>query len=1088
MKFGVLARSTALASSLLLFAGSATAQQATDTAAAPAAGASQGTQTDEVRTNADGEPAAADVIVVTGSRIARPNDVSAAPITTISAAELTQTARTSIGDVLNDLPQLQSTFSQSNSTRFLGTAGLNLLDLRGLGTQRTLVLVNGRRHVGSDVLNNAVSVDINTIPTDLIEGVDILTGGVSAVYGSDALAGVVNFRLRTNYDGVQLRAQGSVSDEGDAGSYFISATAGKNFAEGRGNIAVNLEYTRTEDLFAADRREYRQNDAFVTTNIDAAGPGLNGNINFDGISDSTFLRDIRVASFSDGGLVSIAGAGMGANTPATCGRDVLGRAYTCTYLFQPGGALARQTGTRAGIAGGTAAMPVAAPAGVILGGNGNTRREGTLLQLLPQIDRYAANLIGHFDVSEAFVPYIEAKYVRTESVGLGGSGPAFYTGSTIDGRYERPELNNPYLNADARATLSAQLLQSVNNGINPNGSATALTAAQQETLRAQIAAGTYRFILRKNLTDLGSRREDALRETYRIVGGVRGTFNDTWNYDVSVNYGEFSERTKVLGNVDVQRLSYALDAQRNAAGQIVCGSQIDASRAAADLNGNAANQAADIAACRPLNPFGVGSASPEAINYILRNTESFGKITQFDVLASLSGDTSKFLTLPGGAIQFSLGGEYRRETNFFQADPLVEQGYTFYNALAKFDPPAFEVKEAFGELSIPLLKDVFLINDLTLGAAGRVSDYNSSAGTVYAYNFSVEYSPFADLRLRGNYGRAVRAPNLTELYSTPGQNFAPGFVDPCSADNLGRGTQFRAANCQAAGIPNSYNYQYVQSLEITSGGNAALNVETSDSWTYGGVYRPSFVPGLSLSVDYYNIAVDQVISALAAQSIVNNCYDSPSIENNQFCSQFERVAAGGTGPAGEQPYRIVEGSLLQSSFNFAQLKVRGIDANLSYTRRLGDVRLSGQVIYTHLFEASSFTNPLQPAFADTRLGELGTPKDQVNVNLGADFGSVTFDTQFRYLAKQSVGAIENRIAFQGRVPQNLDDFSVPFYPDVLYIGAKLGFDVDDRSNFYIGVDNLTDRLPPLGATGTGAGSAIFDNVGRRFYAGVTARF
>ncbi len=1087
MNFNVLARSTALASSLLLFAGSAMAQQAGD--AAPVSGTSQGTPPLENRTNADGEPAENGTIIVTGSRLSRPNDVSAAPVTTISAAELTQTARTSIGDVLNDLPQLQSSFSQSNSTRFLGTAGLNLLDLRGLGSARTLVLVNGRRHVGSDILNNAVSVDINTIPTDLIEGVDILTGGVSAVYGSDALAGVVNFRLRSNYEGFQIRGQGAITEHGDAGSYFVSATGGKNFADGRGNVAVNLEYTRTQDLFASDRREYRQNDTFLTTNIDAAGVGVGGNLNFDGVPDSSFFRDIRVGSFSDGGLVSIAGAARGANAPATCGRDPLGRAYTCNYLFQSDGSLVRQTGTRVGIASGTTTGPVATPAGSFLGGNGNTRREGTLLQLLPQIDRYAANLIGHFDVSEAFVPYIEAKYVRTESVGLGGSGPAFYVGPTIDALYERPRLDNPYLSASARATLATELLTSVNNGINPNGSATPLTAAEQTTLRNQINAGSYRFILRKNLTDLGSRREDALRETYRIVGGVRGTFNDTWKYDVSVNYGEFTERTKVLGNVDVQRLSLALDAVRNPAGQIICGAQLDPTRFAfgTDIGGNAANLASDIAACQPLNPFGVGSVSDGARNFILRNTESYGKITQFDVLATVQGDTSKFLTLPGGAIQFSLGGEYRRETNFFQADPFVEAGYTFYNALAKFDPPAFEVKEAFGEISVPLLKDIFLINDLTLGAAGRVSDYNSAAGTVYAYNFSAEYSPFSDLRLRANYGRAVRAPNLTELYATAGQNFA-SVTDPCSADNLGRGTQFRQANCVAAGIPASYNYIYAATLEIQSGGNPNLTVETSDSYTYGGVYRPSFIPGLALSVDYYNIGVDKVISALAAQSIINNCYDSPSIEGNQFCSQFQRVAAGATGPNGEQAFRIVEGSLLQSSFNFARLKVRGIDANLSYTKRFGDVRLNGQVIYTHVFENSSFLNPLQPAFADTVVGEIGSPQDQVNVNLGADFGPVTFDTQFRYIAKQSVGAIENRKGFQGRLPQNLDDFSMPFYPDVLYIGAKLGIDVGENSNFYIGVDNLTDRLPPYGATGTGAGSAIFDNIGRRFYAGATARF
>jgi outer membrane receptor protein involved in Fe transport len=268
-----------------------------------------------------------------------------------------------------------------------------------------------------------------------------------------------------------------------------------------------------------------------------------------------------------------------------------------------------------------------------------------------------------------------------------------------------------------------------------------------------------------------------------------------------------------------------------------------------------------------------------------------------------------------------------------------------------------------------------------------------------------------------------------------------------------------------------------------TGGNQNLNVEKSDSYTYGGVITPRFIPGLTLSVDYYNIKVNDVITAVSAQGIINNCYDSPSITDNQFCAQFQRVAAGGTGPNGEQAYRIIEGSLLQSSLNFASLKRRGIDADVSYLRTVGNTRLSAQVIYTHILESSSFLNPLQPSFADTTVGELGYPKDQVSVNLGADFGQVTFNTQFRYLSKQSVGAIENRIAFQDRAPQNLDDFSIPYYPDVLYIGAKLGVDIGERSNFYVGIDNLTDRLPPLGATGTGFGSGIFDNVGRRFYAG-----
>jgi outer membrane receptor protein involved in Fe transport len=384
---------SALAGGMLL-ATNALAQTAPEAQATPDATAPARTDIPTASTEPeDSTTRSGEEIVVTGSRIRTPNEVSAVPITTISVQQLTQTARTSIGDALNDLPQLQSTYSQSNSTRFLGTGALNLLDLRGLGTSRTLVLVNGRRHVGADILNNAVSVDVNTIPTDLVERVDIVTGGNSAVYGSDAIAGVVNFVMKDKFEGLQLRAQGGVSDKGDAGSYFISGTAGKNFADGRGNIAVNAEYTHSEDLFGSDRKSYRRRDGFVTTNVDAAGAGVNGNLNFDGRPDATFFRDLRLGTISDGGLVAFPGAAPGANTAARCGRDGLGRAFTCNYLFQPGGTIAAQTGSAIGVAQGTATAPAASPAGVsYVGGNGNTGREGVLLQLLPRLDRYAANI------------------------------------------------------------------------------------------------------------------------------------------------------------------------------------------------------------------------------------------------------------------------------------------------------------------------------------------------------------------------------------------------------------------------------------------------------------------------------------------------------------------------------------------------------------------------------------------------------------------------------------------------------------------------------------------------------------------------
>jgi outer membrane receptor protein involved in Fe transport len=1030
-------------------------------------------------------------IVVTGSRIRRPNDTSVVPVTTLSAAELQQTGNVSTGDVLNNLPALQSTFSQANSTRFLGTAGLSLLDLRGLGTQRTLVLVNGRRHVGSDILNFGVSTDVNTIPTDLIDRVDIVTGGDSAVYGSDAIAGVVNFVLKDHFQGVQLHAQGGVSSYGDAGSYYASILAGQNFAQGRGNIAVDLEYARENSFYASDRPYLARNDGFLNVDTDPAG-SVNGS---DGNPDNVFFRDIRSATIFEGGLVAF-------NSPTgACGRDSqiqangLGRTYTCNYLFQNDGSLAAETGTRVGLSSSTAGNP----AGAFIGGNGSTRRSGVLVQLLPQLDRYSANIVGHFDLSNAFVPFIEATYSRTDSVGQGSGGPAFTTGTTFGDpsstvlqgpNRELIRLDNPFLTTQDRSTLTSAIIAS---GVDP-----------------ATVTGATTFALRELLTGLGSRTEEAKRETYRAVLGVRGDLGGSWKYEVSANYGEFREATKILGNLNVQRYLLAVDTTKDASGKIVCRSQVNPAAqigyvdtsGAADgsgyLNRNNPVLAADIAACQPLNPFGQGNVSQAAKNYLLSNTTSRGKITQFVGSAFVTGDTGGFFRLPGGPIGIAVGGEYRRETNSFQEDPLVDAGYTFYNAIGTFTSPAFEVKEAYGELRLPILKDFFLAKELTVNGAARVSDYAGSTGTVWAYNGGVDWSPVSGLMLRANYSRSVRAPNLQELYVPASQNFAPLFKDPCSADNIGEGTSFRQANCRAAGIPADYNFVYAQSLETVAGGNRNLKAEKSDSYTFGGVLKPAFAPGLVLSVDYYNIKVNNVIQTVDAQTIANLCYDSPSL-SNAFCGLFKR--AGSTGAStGELPYQILEGSLLQAPVNFASLQTRGLDIDFAYSKRFGGVELTSHVIWTHQLENQANADPTNPSFADTILGEIGSPKDAINWNVTADFGSFYFGAQVRYLGKMTISNFEDQNSFQGRPPQNADIADTLNYPEIVYGDVRFGVNFKKNSSFYIGVDNLTDRHPPFASTGLQAsvipgvadngtgGTAIYDVVGRRFYAGISAKF
>jgi len=1038
-------------------------------------------------------------ITVTGSRIRRPNLESPLPVTSVGGQEFFQTGNVSVGDKLAELPSIRSTFTQANSTRFLGTSGLNLLDLRGLGTARTLVLVNGRRHVGGDVLNSGVSVDVNTIPTDLIDRVDVVTGGNSAVYGSDAIAGVVNFVLKQNYEGIQLRGQGGLSKYGDAGSYFISGLVGHNFADGRGNVAVNVEYAHQNQFYAADRW-LRSQDGFIQVDADQTGSVTNGS---NGIPDRLFFRDIRSASLTNTGAVRfggpiLAGAGAGTASGLTCGAvpNAVGTSafYNCPYMFLPNGQLVPITGNnRVGLG----------PTGSFIGGNGENFRTGNQFQLSPQLKRYNINLIGHFEVSPAFVPFVEAKFARTDSKGAGANGPAFFTGSTMgdpiafvvaNSNRERPRLDNPYLDPTARTLITNQILAS---GVN-NCTFSPLTA----TDRARITAGSFRFCERLNMEGLGNREEDARRDTYRIVGGIRGDLGSSWNYEISANYGHLKERTEIKGNLDIQRFLLAMDAVRNPSGNIVCASQINPARAFGYLpwfyyqyygasypgaDPNAPTKLAnDIAGCQPINPFG-GNFTDAQKAYLLQDTVAKGSTSQFDVTAFISGDTGKFFNLPGGPIGLVLGAEYRTDNVTYDQDPLVNLGYTFYNAIPSFRADKSKVKEAFGEIRIPIFKDRPFLRELEVDGAARVSDYNlGTTGTVWAYNVNAIYSPVKGLRLRGSYARSVRAPNQVELFSPAGQNFFT-ITDPCSVQNVNQGSTNRAANCLAAGIPAGTNIIYNQTPGYLSGGNPNLQAEKSDSYTYGFVYQPTFLPGFSASVDYYNIKLNNAIQFVGPNTILAACYDLPTFPNT-FCSQFQRADATG-GRNGESPYALLNNSLLAAPLNYAKLTAKGIDTEIAYRHQFSGIgRLDTRFTYTHVLNQNNYVSATDPNFRDVQMMELGNPQDAFNWNTSLTHGRFTFGYQMRYISKMVLNTYEDIFSVQGRPPENADYADRKFYPSVFYHDVRLGIDVGPKYNFYLGADNLTNKKPPLGLQGVGGGSSIYDNRGRFYYAGASAKF
>ncbi|MEA3030387.1 MAG: hypothetical protein QOG13_1712 [Sphingomonadales bacterium] len=1066
-KFGLLSTTTISSAALfglsLAFASPAQAQNTPDecTPEEAAAGSCQPTQAAQSSDNA---------ILVTGSRIRRPNIESNVPIVSVTADDL-QGGDPNVGDALNDLPSLRSTFSQSNSVRFIGTTGLNVLDLRGLGTARTLVLVNGRRHITASP--GDFLVDINTIPNDLIERVDVITGGSSAVYGSDAVAGVVNFVLRRDFDGLRIRGQGSVSQQGDRGIQFVSLTAGRNFWDDRANIAINLEYVNAEGLYFNQRPELTGSydgrcqfnaSEFTTAPGQIPAEPQSG----DGVPDQTFLCNVRNSGISNGGTVPALATAAQCQS-AAFGPGGASAAIGTARCLNPGTILGQPRLFRFNERGVlTQDVPCADfrpfGSGNIVSCPNSTVPGATLRNtgmIAPGLDRYTANILMHFDVSDGFRPFLEAKYVHIFS--RQESQPSFF--GPVSGTFGLPtSFNNRCDNAF-------------------------LDAADITTLRSigecETAGGAFNpadtFPMQRFNFDFGGRSELVTRDTYRVVAGIQGDFNDDWNYEIAFNYGRVDIHQDELNDLILTDVNGNFDGFFLAYDSVLVGG-VPTCRVNADANPN--NNRPD---CVPVDLFGVGRPSQAAIDFM--NTTSFvdQRAREYNAVAYVNGDLSQLFELPGGPIRFVIGAEWRRETAFLEADPLSAAGGTFFNAFSTFDPPALEVKEAFGEIELPLLRDLPFAQELTLTGAARYSDYNSAAGTVgntFSYNINGTWAPVRDIRFRANYSKAVRVPTLSDLYTNPTQNFA--FVaDPCDVANINNGTTNRPGNCAADGIPVGFvnTVARTQSTGFFSQGNPFLSEETGKSLTIGTVITPRWIPGLSLTIDYYRIRVDNLIAVLGAQTILNQCYDLPSL-NNQFCTLlFPR----------NPDFTFANPALISGGVNFAQFKADGIDFELSYRRTFDNGhRLNFRGIATYVLKRTNFVSPTDPAFGDRILGELGDPQWAANVNITYGIGPWDLRWSMNYIGKQTIGAYENYFGFQGRPPQNADLTAEVWYPDVLYHAARLSYRVNERFQFYMGVDNLFDTSPRIlrntfGSTGT-AGGASWDYIGRYFYSGATVDF
>jgi iron complex outermembrane recepter protein len=950
-------------------------------------------------------------IVVTGSRIKQPEYSATNPVVSINSEALQYSGYTNLTDFLREIPALVGSLDSNDSAggsanSFIGSTGLNLLNLRNLGTDRTLVLVNGRRHVAS--LPGEASVDINAIPTDLIERIDILTGGASAIYGADGVTGVVNFVLKDNFSGFNVRAQYGTPEDGGNAQRLISLTAGRNFFDERANLIFNVELGHDSQLSAFDRPYSSTGETrFVRNPLDPDDdPTIPDRVPLTGLGWFGSSRGGAVDVLTDddeGGLAFDYFADFDGNTddfwdPGEFPGGIQGLTYAL----------------------GGSATPVGGYSG----------------DILPRERYVSTNILGSFRASESVKFFTELKFVNTKSFSLGQ--PTFDFFLLING-------DNPFI----------------------------------PTNIANAAAGGEVLVTRDNF-DFGIRGEDIDRKTYRGVVGAEGDITDWLQFNVSAVYGQTDVDALSLNNRFNDRFAAALDAVVDPdSGQVVCRSNLDPTALGpnVDFQGWATPTSFTPGAnsgCVPINIFGEGSPSAEAVDWIMTNSLERDVVRQKVVSAYVTGDSSSFFQYPAGSIGFATGLEWRRESA--EATPPIEDqlGLTFGNQIAP-TRGAYEVAELFAEVNVPILKERKFAHRLSLDAAIRLSDY-TTVGNTETWKTGIVWAPIPSVSFRGTYAQSVRAPNISELFSPQSQTFLQ-VDDPCDVANLNLGTEFRAGNCAellaSLGVddPDAFSDPNqgvsIAGLQL---GNTDLQEEVAKTTTAGVVLRPASVPELVLSVDFYDIDLTSAINTLDPQDISEQCVDLPTLDN-QFCDLLTREN-GGTDAGGINSFTI-------RPVNVAAFRTKGYDISTRYfwdLNRAGSERNFGKldVHFIGSYLKDLFFVNLPGADPDPDIGEQDAPRRQFSFDLLwqrdawlINYGVSYFGSTQRFTLQQRAGepdiAEARYLNFDSATTHDL----------------QVRYRVFDKFSAFFGINNLTNEQPELGQVFYPVGA-----LGRYYYLGI----
>ena len=948
-----------------------------------------------------------DTIIVTGSRIRRePGFEGPAPVTSVSAEAIRISGQTQIADLLNQLPAFAvSQSDQTSNNPDVGNVGINALDLRGMGVQRTLTLVDGRRQVPS--IPGTSGVDVSMLPASMIQRVEVVTGGASALYGADAVNGVVNFILKDDYEGLEASTRYSDSSRGDMPSYSADILFGKNFADNRGNFTLYGFWEKDDGSVSGQDRPWTANGFPLYERPPGGGKYVvtEGNRNFYNSSNANVvIGNCTQANWTD-----------------------------CLYTFSPDGQLRRPQLGPGGLTNLDTSQLINADTllqqGRTNGGEYGGRYDNWFL-VVPS-DRQSIRSTLNFDFSEAARFFGSVNYSQSQSHSTGSALATYGSGYAESVPYYSPFITQDMIDANGGAfTQNISFARNFDN-------------------------------------DVGLTRTDYERKLLQVVAGLEGDFelfSRPWNYSAYLSYGRSKERVRSRNVASYDRLIEGLNSYED---YLDTDGDSDFTEAACYNYG-----AANTPGCVAINPF--ARLTPAMVNWLTYDTD-WTDTTMTQKVASAYASGGLF-NLPGGEVQLVVGAEFRKERNDIGVNPQYDPDDPRYDpTFGVTSTPLvgeYSVKEIFGELHIPLLNGVTGAERLSLDLAGRLSDYNV-AGRTATSKIGLEWAPIDDITLRGTWGKAIRAPNIAEMYTAASVS-GLWVYDPCndySVQYRADRTQFTAANCAA--ISPSDTATYWQWRDIVNSGNTDLEPETAKTTTLGVVLRPRFINNLTVSADYYRIDLRGVIASLAPQTILNRCVDQASLDN-PFCSLVTRDADG----------NLVEVAVQQ--LNLSQSIARGVDINASWFHLLADSgsRISVDVNLGRTLERKDIADPEHPEDAWDYVGLFGTPKWKGSTRTGWSTEKASV-----YWTLRMVGAMSAGSTITG------ENYERPRAGNTFYNDFYASYNFTPKVSVQAGMNNAFDRAPPRipGAEAGGANfnqalsgyqAGLYDVIGRTFYLGL----